>query len=335
MKVTVIPAHELTPGESDTWSDLQRANDLFDSPFFCPRFSAAVGSVRADVFVGIIEEGARVAGFFPFQLKAPGEAIPVGGRLSDYQGVIFSRELEWQVEDLFSGCKLRSWKFDHLLVAQAQFGKYHRSVETSPVIDLSRGGFPQWVSALEARGSGLIKQLQVGCRRLERDHGPIRFEADATDPALLTRLFSYKSAQYIETGSPDLFQTPWITDLIRLIHRTRTTEFGGLLSVLHAGNAPIAYHLGMRSHRVWHWWFPCYDPAYARYHPGQILLARMAEYAHNLGLTAIDLGQGSEPYKLRFMNSAVPLAKGRVRIAEAADGEINTSSGDSAGEFES
>ena len=45
----------------------------------------------------------------------------------------------------------------------------------------------------------------------------------------------------------------------------------------------------------------------------------MIDYAHNIGLTAIDLGKGSESYKLRFMNAAIPLAKGRVRIGAGMD----------------
>ena len=319
MKVTVVRVNELSSGEMRTWSDVQARNDLFNSPYFCPHFSAAVGCVREDVFVAIIEERTRVEGFFPFQLKSPGKAVPVGAKVSDYHGVIVSNDLDWQVEDLFCRCKLSSWKFDHLPVAQSQFTKYHGQVEISPVIDLSKEAVPQWVSALEERGSSLLQQLRAACRRLEREHGPVRFEPQISDPALLAQLLHCKSAQYTATGCPDLFQTPWITELIRLIHCTQTPEFAGLLSVLWANERPIAYHFGMRSHSVWHWWFPCYDPAYARYHPGLILLARMIDYAPNLGLTAIDLGKGSESYKLRFMNAAIPLAKGRVRIGAGMD----------------
>jgi len=315
MKVTVVRVNELSSCEMRTWSDVQAKNDLFNSPYFCPHFSAAVGCVREDVFVGIMEERTRLEGFFPFQLKSPGKAIPVGRRVSDYHGVIVSNDLEWQVEDLFSRCKLSTWKFENLPVAQSQFTKYHHLVETSPVIDLSKEGVPQWVSALEARGSRLLEQLRAACRRLEREHGPIRFEPQTSDPILLAQLLQCKSAQYTATGCLDLFQIPWITELIRLIHCTQTPEFAGLLSVLYTNDRPIAYHFGMRSRCVWHWWFPCYDPAYERYHPGLILLARMIDHAANLGLTAIDLGKGSESYKLRFMNAAVPLAKGCVRIA--------------------
>src|SRR5258706_16432978 len=111
MKVSVVRMNELSSGEMRTWSNVQTKNGLFNSPYFCPHFSAAVCCVRDDVFVGIMEEGARVEGFFPFQLKSPGKAIPVGAKVSDYHGVIVSNDLEWQVEDLFSRCKLNSWRF--------------------------------------------------------------------------------------------------------------------------------------------------------------------------------------------------------------------------------
>ena len=205
MKVTVVRVNELSSGEMRTWSDVQARNDLFNSPYFCPHFSAAVGCVREDVFVAIIEERTRVEGFFPFQLKSPGKAVPVGAKVSDYHGVIVSNDLDWQVEDLFCRCKLSSWKFDHLPVAQSQFTKYHGQVEISPVIDLSKEAVPQWVSALEERGSSLLQQLRAACRRLEREHGPVRFEPQISDPALLAQLLHSKSAQYTATRCPDLF----------------------------------------------------------------------------------------------------------------------------------
>jgi CelD/BcsL family acetyltransferase involved in cellulose biosynthesis len=48
----------------------------------------------------------------------------------------------------------------------------------------------------------------------------------------------------------------------------------------------------MRSKTLWHYWFTAYDPAFAKYSPGTILLLQMAERASELGISAIDMGRG-------------------------------------------
>lgn len=87
-----------------------------------------------------------------------------------------------------------------------------------------------------------------------------------------------------------------------------------MLSVLYAGDRMVAAHFGMRSATVWHYWFPAYDPAYAKYSPGVILLLKMAESAPAQGLKIIDLGCGEHSYKWRLMNGFVPTAKGSVEL---------------------
>ena len=57
------------------------------SPYFCPEFTQAVGDVREDAFVGIVEDAGEFVGFFPFQRRALGVGKPIAGPLSDYQGL--------------------------------------------------------------------------------------------------------------------------------------------------------------------------------------------------------------------------------------------------------
>src|SRR4030095_7972739 len=71
----------------------------------------------------------------------------------------------------------------------------------------------------------------------------------------------------------------------------------------------------MHSRFIWHYWFPAYDPQFARYSPGLILLLKMAEHAPHIGLRTIDLGTGLTLYKRRLMNASISVAEGSVERA--------------------
>ena len=62
--------------------------------------------------------------------------------------------------------------------------------------------------------------------------------------------------------------------------------------------------------------FPAYDPKFATYSPGLVLLAKVVEEAPLLGLHVIDLGKGAEGYKGRFANASIPLAEGSVEASD-------------------
>ena len=72
--------------------------------------------------------------------------------------------------------------------------------------------------------------------------------------------------------------------------------------------------MGMRSAHVLHYWFPAYDPEFAKFSTGIILLLRMAEALAAMGVRTIDLGEGKSQYKERLMTGEVALQKGSVEL---------------------
>jgi CelD/BcsL family acetyltransferase involved in cellulose biosynthesis len=87
-----------------------------------------------------------------------------------------------------------------------------------------------------------------------------------------------------------------------------------MCSTLHAGDRLVAAHMGMRSGNTLHYWFPAYDPEFAKYSPGIILLLRLARSVEGSGVRKIDLGKGEAHYKQRLMNGAVQLREGHVEV---------------------
>jgi CelD/BcsL family acetyltransferase involved in cellulose biosynthesis len=298
--ITAIHGRELTDAQAHRWADLQKADPELASPYLSPWFTAAVAAVRNDVRVGLIEEGGRLAGFFPFQTAGDGEGRPVADGACDRQGVIAAPGVPWEASALLRGCGLRRWHFNHLVATQMQ--SHQTALYASPYIDVSAGD----------GGWRVIRKIEAQQRRLEREVGPVRCETRVREVAALHRLMRWKSEQAARRGWGDIFRQRWAVELLERLLAVDESDFAGLLSVLYAGDHMVAVHFGIRSHCLWHYWFPAYDRAFARHSPGLILLARIAESAASFGLRWIDLGRGCVPYKERLMSGAFTVAAGCV-----------------------
>lgn len=294
------------------WLALLGANPALASPFFRPEFTDAVATARTDVELAVFLAGGVPTAFFPFQRIAPGVAEPVGAPLNDFQGIVAAPDWRPDPRALLQAAGLARWSFDHLPVALG-LRAFARSRANSPIIDLGAGLAP-W-----KRERPFVKLRRLG-RKLEREVGPLRFDLDCRDPAPFERLLALKRAQYVRTGGPtdDLFADPRHAAVVRALFETRGDGFAGTLSALWAGDRLVAAHFGLRAGQVLHWWFPAYEPAFARYSPGLLSLLGLIEAAADAGLERIDLGKGDEPYKLRFANGAAELAEGCLDVAGPA-----------------
>ena len=296
----LIDMKELDAGLVAAWRAILEREPRLESPYFCPEFTRAVGSVRDDVRVVVIENDGRPAGFFPHQRAAWGRGSPVGGALSDYHGVIAAPAAEWSVVELMRAARLAVWSFDHLVDTTGRFAPYVTgSAAASPQIELA-GFEPPPDFARKAR-------------KLAREVGELAFSLHA--PEGLGHMFEWKSEQYRRTGLTDAFSVRWTRELLQELMTVQSAGFAGTCSVLRAGGEIVAVHAGMRSGGVLHWWFPAYEPAYAAYSPGIILLLRMAAA---LGSGKIDLGKGEARYKRSLMTGAAPLREGCVELPSLA-----------------
>jgi CelD/BcsL family acetyltransferase involved in cellulose biosynthesis len=316
MRFSIIAPSELDDATRTNWLERQRGSPLLSSPYFCPDFTLAVSQVRTDVRVAIMEDQHGIVGYFPFQRERFGAGRPVGAGLSDHHGVVAAPDAAWDARDLLRACRLAFWEFDHLVAEQAPFSGFHRRLAASPALDLS-GGFAAWRKAKLDAGSGRITQLERKARKLEREVGPLHFEPHVLDPSVLSFVFEKKSEQCRRTGVPDFFALPWTRELVERVCAVQEKHFAGMLGALYAGDHLVAAHMGMRSERVMHWWFPVYEHAFADYSPGGILLLKVAEDAAARGLVMLDLGKGDDAYKASFANLDIMLAEGCASVASA------------------
>jgi CelD/BcsL family acetyltransferase involved in cellulose biosynthesis len=311
LEVTVVKGGALAPELPARWASLQVECPEFSSPFFRPEFTESVAAVRDDVYVAQIFSGGAVAGFFPFQRTRLGFGYPVGGGRSNYQGVVMHPGMDWDARALIRACGLRAYAFDHFIASQRAFRPYQASRAPSSVIDVS-GGYDAFLAERRAAGSEIVAQTERKARKLEREIGPLQFEPESHDRALLQLLMRWKSDQYARTGRIDQFSIPWNVALIERIHTATGPDFGGTLSVLRTGDRVAALVFGMRSRDTWHYWFPTYDRELAAYSPGVILLLRITQEAASRGMRIVDLGKDEAVYKQRFRTGVIEVAEGRV-----------------------
>ena len=307
----LIQPSELDAGLIERWHAVQRVDTTFASPNFNPAFTQCAGRVRADARVVVIENDARVVGFFPFQTGALGLGRPIGGPLSDFHGVVAEPTAEWAADDLMRAARLAVWAFDHQVGGASRFEPFVRSHAVSPQIDLS-AGYAAYVQGRRAAGSDYIPKTEGLARKLGREFGAVEFTLHDASENVFNTLTGWKSRQYREAGTIDGFKVPWTSALLRQILAAASPHFSGLCSTLRVDGRLVAGHIGMRSVTHLHYWFPVYDPEFAKFSTGIILLLRLAETLAAQGVKTIDLGKGDSPYKQRLMTGQVELGEGAI-----------------------
>ncbi|MET8785282.1 MULTISPECIES: GNAT family N-acetyltransferase [unclassified Streptomyces] len=301
MDISVYRPGELRAADRAAWTALQSKAHLNGSPglanpFLSPEFALAVGRTRRGVRIAVVREDAEPAAFLPFQRTAAGVGRAVGLGVSDCQGMVHRPGFVWDAQELLRTCGLAVWEFDHLVQGQTPFEAGASGTFPSPVMDVDQG-YEEYLRRLRGRSPKFTRTTLAKERKLGRDAGELRYVHDERDPAVLRTLMGWKSAQYRRTGRSDRFAHDWITQLVQQLFHTRAEPFAGILSVLYAGERPIAAHFGLRTDRVLACWFPAYDQEFAKYSPGLVLHLRMAEAAAADGIAHLDLGRGRKEYK--------------------------------------
>jgi len=310
MQISVARPGELGPGETALWRSMQRQTRSLANPFLSPEFAIAVDNFRSSARVAVLADGPEIVGFFPFERRRFGVGVPIGAGLNDCQGLIHAPAVEWDPQELLRACKLAVWQFGSLVEGQCGFERYTVTVASAPVIDLT-DGFTGYREKLAVRSPDFCRDIARKTRKLERDAGELHSVVDSRDIKGLRELLRWKSDQYHRNGWINVFDRPWIVDLVDYFFSTHTDSFGGLLSILFAGETPVAAHFGLRSDHVLAHWFPAYDIRFRKCSPGLIQFMHMAEELAAVGVDGIDLGQGTG-YKETLKSHDVVTAEGMV-----------------------
>ncbi len=207
--ITVHRPGTLTESDRAVWSGLQAkapqngAPELAN-PFLSPEFALAVAHHRRGVRIGVVRENGDPVAFLPFQHGAGGVGRAIGLGLSDCQGLVHGPDFFVEPRTLLRGLGLNVYEFDHLAGESQPFAAHASGRFASPVLDVGEGWGPT-LEALRRRSPKFTRTTLAKERKLEREHGELRYTHDERDPAALATLMRWKSAQYRRTGRGDRF----------------------------------------------------------------------------------------------------------------------------------
>jgi len=302
---------ELTASEQDAWRMFVLADPALGSPYFALEFAQCCEEARSDTRVLIASRRGQPVAFLPLQTGRLGFARPLAGPLGDVHGVIAEPGFHIDPKDLLRRADIPVFQYHGALASQAGFRSGARDVEGSWVMGLSQG-YASWESSRQQLAPKAMRNLRARRRRLEELEGGFSFViADCGDTALHT-LLRWKSEQYRRTGVFDAFSVSWIRNLLEAVLRRQSDLFTGICSTLYINGEIAAVHVGMATEKLSHYWFPAYNPDYAQFSPGLLLLLESARHAPALGCEGIELGPGDYGFKKDLGTYQVGLVAGSL-----------------------
>jgi len=310
VRFDLIAAQELSAPLRARWNAVRCQRPELRSPFFSPDFVASVAAVIPDIEIGIASQAGEVVAIFPFQRHRGTTARPVGVGINDAHGLISLPNSSVSLLEMMSACSLTSFPFHAAPPELPDIAEYELGTTRSFLADLTVD--PLGYENFLRRTSQTVDKQAQKTRRMIRELGPLRFEFDCREPALLQRLIDLKCEQYERTHIFNILGVPWIQQLLRNLHERPPESVRGILNVLYAGDKPVALHFGMLEGDLLHYWFPVFDRAASCGSPGTQLFLEIAREGAAQGMTAIDMGYGEQAYKTKLTNVAGEMSYGLV-----------------------
>jgi CelD/BcsL family acetyltransferase involved in cellulose biosynthesis len=299
MRVTVVRPSELGPEEAALWSKFQHSARIMLSPYFSLTYARAIDQCRSTARVAVVEDQGQIIAFLPFELGTHGVALPIGGPMNNLHGFIGSGS-PLAARRVARKAGIRAWRFTSAPAEQHALVPFHEMAVQCPVIDLSTG----YEKSLSARTKSR--------RALERHLGTISLEWSCSGSDFIGQLINWKSHKY--DGTRALFRDPTARSIIETLAASDKDDCQGVVSVLFAGERPIAIHLGLLGPEMLAGWFTAYDPELGKFAPGMIMWLPLAQAAERAGVSQIDLGFSQNSYKFDLANSSYVTAAGTVWV---------------------
>lgn len=323
----------LSPAWRAEWADIA-ASVPHVSPFQLPEFADVALASGLFPWITRTEDAAGRPAFLATEPVSRGIARPLAGAIADVHGFCGSRRTLAQprlLEALGAGA---------FLAANWQGEENGADAQPAFLIELP-DGYSHWRKGRAERHGKFFKKLAQRERKATRECGTIRIEIARANDRHFKAMKEWKRAQYHRAGKLDVFSIGWVERLLLALSRHDGT-MRPVISALYIGDQLAAVEFGLRHARLYHSWFPAYNPHLSQFGPGHLLLDGLIRRLADDGVTRIDLGVGAEHYKEPFANASVMrgpitllrpgwaaarVSLGRALVRSAPEGVIRKAAG--------
>ena len=319
MRIDVLRPLELSDGDLAAWTRLQDARLEYGSPFLSPQWPRALARAEGPDAtrgrVAVLRRDGEAVGFMPARVGRF-TAMPLGSPMSDYQALVAGADVGVEPERLaraFGVQRLDLYNF----LPRPHFAPNLFAHAESLIADLA-DGYDAYAAGRRAAGTDVLKDAAKKRRKLEREHGAVRFTALSKDRAAFDSLIAFKREQYRQTRQPDIFDRGWPLTVLEQAWADPEPGFQAALFTLEVDGRLIAANLSVLGRGVVHAWFISHDPEFCRYSPGVLLFDEILRWAPANGYREMDLGPGDYRFKLSLGSSVRRVAHGFVGRPSAA-----------------
>ncbi len=308
--VTIYHPSKLPADIMTRWQAALCTQASWANPFLTPEFALAVGKQRRDARIIVAhDENARI-GILGIHKCKGGYARPLGAPLSDHQAFITEPGFNADMKAIMADAGLSVFAFTALNDPKTKLQTATQKQDIAHIANLS-GGIDEFFTAQESAHRKHFKKMRQRTRNAIRDHGKVDFQLDSRDSNVFELLMQWKHDQFRRTRKCDILASNWISTLLHRLWSERG-PVRAVLNVIYFGDKPAAAEIGLVSAGIYHSWIVAYDPAFARYSPGLLLLEGIMRRADTMGIEQVDLGVGHDHYKKYYANDGVPLGAGKV-----------------------
>jgi CelD/BcsL family acetyltransferase involved in cellulose biosynthesis len=235
----------------------------------------------------------------------------VGGAFSDVHGPLVADGFAKAAHGVLRRAGVSAYRFSGLDDPSGAFAKGVAMRDTSLAIVLE-GRAEAFIAARRAANLKRIKNHQRLETKLAREHGELQLIAPDRSEDHFEQLLEWKRDQLDRAGFFDFLDAAPNRRLLDLARHAGGQGLSGLHLTLTLNGQPIAGHFGVRLGQHYHPWIAAYDPAFADFSPGIILISRAIMAMPALDLTHYELGVGHAHYKKLYANVERPVSAGVV-----------------------
>jgi CelD/BcsL family acetyltransferase involved in cellulose biosynthesis len=306
---------DLTAEEAVRWRERQLADTRLRAPTMSLAYLQILDATRPDVRIARLSQGADDA-FLGVHIRNCGWTA-AGLLFNDWQGLVRPQGSPSDAAFLAEAPALTvgSWRED----ADGLPGGAVDAV-TGYAVELS-SGLDAYLEDRRVHAPDHLKKIRRRLRSLEAEHGAVRFAWPDRSSVAQKQLLAWKSAQFRRTGRHDILTSRWLQAFIAAAFESDHADCQAELATLHAGDTLVAAELGFTGLGVNQSWLAAYDPAFARYGPGTLLLHMILQAAPARAIHRVDLGAGHGDYKHYFGNETYTVLSGRYAPAETDVGQ--------------